>query len=144
MNWFNYYGLAIMVIIMIPNILYAVKHKNDNADSYKNKTVYAIEQVCRYGCFALMIFNIPFTWIGFWFSFGEIVYLTVNAVLLVAYLLSWIILRKQNGTLKALLLSVIPSAIFIFSGIMIVSVPLLAFSVGFCITHVLISVKNAK
>ena len=25
--WFNYYGLAIMAVIMIPNIIYAVKHK---------------------------------------------------------------------------------------------------------------------
>ncbi len=27
MNWFNYYGLAVMAVIMIPNIIYAVKHK---------------------------------------------------------------------------------------------------------------------
>lgn len=28
MGWFNYYGLAVMAIIMIPNIIYAVKHKD--------------------------------------------------------------------------------------------------------------------
>ena len=28
MNWFNYYGLIIMTIIMIPNIIYFIKNKN--------------------------------------------------------------------------------------------------------------------
>ena len=37
MGWFNYYGLAVMAIIMIPNIVYAVKHKDDAADYYANK-----------------------------------------------------------------------------------------------------------
>ncbi len=27
-NWFNYYGLAIIVIIIIPNIIFAIKCKN--------------------------------------------------------------------------------------------------------------------
>lgn len=33
---------------------------------------------------------------------------------------------------------------FIFSGIMIASIPLIIFSVIFAVTHILISVKNAK
>ncbi len=34
MSWFNYYGLIIMAVIMIPNILYAVKRKNNDTDIY--------------------------------------------------------------------------------------------------------------
>ncbi len=27
MNWFNYFGLIIVIIIMLPNIVFAIKHK---------------------------------------------------------------------------------------------------------------------
>ena len=38
MGWFNYYGLTVMAVIMIPNIIYAVKHKNGES-TYHNKAV---------------------------------------------------------------------------------------------------------
>ena len=88
MDWFNYYGLAIMAVIMIPNIIYAVKHKNQVV-VYDNGAAIIFEQIGRYGCLAFMIFNIPYTYIGFWFSFGKIFYITVNAVLLLGYCISW-------------------------------------------------------
>ena len=59
MSWFNYYGLAIMAIIMIPNIVYAVKHKGGAENGYRNRAAEVLEQIGRYGCMALMIFNIP-------------------------------------------------------------------------------------
>lgn len=31
MGWFNYYGLAVMAVVMIPNIIYAVKNKGNVA-----------------------------------------------------------------------------------------------------------------
>ena len=74
MSWFNYYGLILMAIIMIPNIIYAAKHKN-NENSYRNKTVEILEQIGRYGCFVLMIFNIPYTYFNFWFDNALTVYL---------------------------------------------------------------------
>lgn len=58
MNWFNYYGLIIMAVIMIPNIIYAVLHKNNSAGAFNNKAVIIAEQIGRYGCFIFMIFNI--------------------------------------------------------------------------------------
>jgi len=143
MDWFNYYGLVIMVVIMIPNIIYAIKHKNQVA-VYDNKVAIAFEQIGRYGSFVFMIFNIPYTYIGFWFSFGKIFYITVNAVLLLGYCLSWIVLWNKNGIVKALLLSIIPSLVFILSSILIASIPLFLFAVIFSITHILISIKNAK
>lgn len=144
MGWFNYYGLAIMAAIMIPNIVYAIKHKDDFSDSYKNKAVIILEQIGRYGCFVLMIFNIPFTYTGFFFVFGETVYLIVNAILVAAYCSIFFILSKKSGIVKALLLSIIPSLVFLFSSVMLGSIPLFVFSVLFSVTHILISVKNAS
>lgn len=128
---------------MLPNIVYAARHKNDEADSYKNKAVIITEQIGRYGCFALMIFNIPYTYLNFWFDYAFIAYLSVNGALCLAYLIFWIICWNKNGKVKALSLSIIPSVIFIFSGIVLASIPLIVFAVLFAVNHILISYKNA-
>lgn len=142
MNWFNYYGLAVMAIIMIPNIVYAAKHKAEATENYKNKTVEILEQIGRYCCFALMIFNIPYAYFNFWFDGALIVYLSVNGALCLLYLIFWAICWNKNGKLKALSLSIIPSVIFLFSGIVLAYIPLIAFAVLFGINHILISYKN--
>ena len=143
MGWFNYYGLIIIAIIMIPNIIFAIKHKGGFANTYKNKAVEIMEQIGRYACFVLMIFNIPYTYFNFWFDYALIVYLTANGVLCLAYLIFWIICWNKDGTLKALSLSLIPSVIFLFSGIVLANIPLIAFAVLFGINHILLSYKNS-
>lgn len=143
MGWFNYYGLAVMAVVMIPNIIYAVKNKGNVADTYNNKLATVAEQVGRYGCFAFMIFNIPYLYFNFWFDYAIIVYLAVNGGMCLAYLIFWIICRNKSGKLRALALSVIPSCIFIFSGVMLLNIPLICFAVIFAVSHILISYKNA-
>lgn len=132
-----------MVIIMIPNIVYAIKHKNDPANTYGNKAVVIAEQIGRYGCFVLMIFNIPYTYFGFWFEHALIVYLSVNGGLCLAYLIFWIVCRKRKDRLRALSLSVLPSCIFLFGGIALANIPLIVFAVVFGVNHIFISYKNA-
>ncbi len=143
MGWFNYYGLAVMAIIMIPNIVYAVKHANDGCDTCNNKAVIIAEQIGRYGCFVFMIFNIPYTYFGFWFDNALVVYLSVNGALCLAYLIFWVICRNGNDKLKALSLSIIPSCVFLFCGIVVASIPLVVFAVVFAVNHILISYKNS-
>lgn len=67
----------------------------------------------------------------------------MNAILVIACCIAWVVTWKKSGIVRALLLSIIPSMIFIISGIIIASIPLIIFSVIFAVTHVLISVKNA-
>ena len=142
MGWFNYYGLTIIAIIMIPNIIFAIKNKDGFANTYKNKAVEVLEQIGRYACFVLMIFNIPYTYFNFWFDCALIVYLTANGVLCLLYLIFWVVCWNKNGKLKALSLSIIPSIIFLFSGIVLANIPLIAFAVLFGINHILLSCKN--
>lgn len=143
MDWFNYYGLAVMAVILIPNIIYAIKHK-ETAVTYNNKAATVLEQIGRYGCMVLMIFNIPYTYIGFWFSYGLVVYFVVNIALVLTYIVVWVFLWKKSGIVRALLLSILPSIVFIFSSVMLANIPLFVFAVIFAVTHILISVKNAK
>ncbi|MDE7453291.1 MAG: hypothetical protein K2N22_02665 [Clostridia bacterium] len=143
MDWYNYYGLAIMAVIMIPNIVYAAKHKNEIQENYQNKAVGVLEQTGRYACFALMVFNIPHTYFGFWFNHALAVYLGVNGGLCLAYLVFWIVCWNRSGKLKALSLSILPPCIFVFSGVVLGYIPLIAFSVLFGVTHIYISCKNS-
>ncbi|MCH5161595.1 MAG: hypothetical protein J1G04_06150 [Clostridiales bacterium] len=142
MSWFNYYGLIAVAIILIPNIISAVVDKSTFENKYDNKPILVSEQIGRYGCMAFTVFNIPYTYFNFWFSHALSVYLIVNGTLLVLYLLGWIVFRKGRNAVKMLYLSITPTVIFLFGGIMLLSVPLIISSVIFGIGHIAISYKN--
>ena len=128
---------------MIPNIIFAVKHKDAFENRNQNKAIEIIEQIGRFGCFAFMIFNIPFTWFGWWSDESFSIYLIVDALLIVLYLTLWIVCWRKNNVFRALALSIIPSVIFLFSGIMCRSLLLIISSLLFAPTHIFISYKNA-
>lgn len=144
MNWFNYYGLVIIFIIMVPNTIYAIKCKDKFTNIYDNKTVLFLEQVGRYGCMVFMVFNLPYTLFGLWFDNAIVVYIIANAFLCALYLIFWLLKSKMNNIASSLALSIIPSLIFVTSGIIIASIPLLVASIVFAFAHIMISFKNAK
>ena len=59
MKFTNFYGLAFMLVIMILNIIFAVKNKDGFENLWKNKFVELFEQIGRFGCFAFMVVIIP-------------------------------------------------------------------------------------
>ena len=144
MEWFNPFGLVFMLAIMIPNIIYATRHPDGFANKWNCKTVELIEQIGRYGCFALMIFNIPGTWFGWWSDETFALYLIINAVLVVLYCLAWMVDFKEQRTLRAIVLSVLPSLVFLFSAVMSRSLLLGLSALLFAPAHILISCKNAE
>ncbi|MDY4114892.1 MAG: hypothetical protein SOY35_03155 [Blautia sp.] len=144
MEWINIYGLIFIVVIMIPNIIFAIKCKDGFANKWKNKFVEMIEQIGRFGCFGFMIINIPGTWFGWWSDEVFAVYLIVNVILVILYCVIWIICFKKNSIFRALALSIIPSILFLFSGIMSRSVLLIIAATIFAPSHITISYKNAK
>ena len=143
MDWFNIYGLKIIAIIMIPNIAFALRVKDGFKNYWHNKTVEVLEQIGRFGCFGLMIFNIPGTYFGFWFENALPFYAATNAILVITYCVIWGICFKKNSVFRALALSIIPSIIFMFSGVLILSVPLIILAAIFAPCHILLSYKNA-
>ena len=144
MEWINIFGAVFITVIMVPNIIYALKCKDGFENKWNNRGVEIIEQIGRFGCFGFMIINIPGTWFGWWSDEAFAVYLIVNSVLIITYCVIWIICFQKNTIFRALALSVIPSVIFIFSGVMSRSILLIVASLIFAPTHILISYKNAK
>ena len=91
-----------------------------------------------------MIIHIPGTWFGWWSDEAFAVYLIVDAILVMLYCAIWIICFKKSSIFRALALSIIPSILFLFSGIMSRSVLLIIASVLFAPSHIVISYRNAK
>jgi len=144
MAWLNIFGLIFIVLIMMPNIFYAIKCKDGFANQWQNKSIELLEQIGRFGCFGFMIINIPGTWFGWWSDEAFEVYLLANAILVLAYCIIWMICFKKNTVFRALALSVLPSIVFLFSGIMSRSVLLIVSAVIFAPCHILISYRNAE
>lgn len=144
MEWFNVFGLIFILIIMIPNIIFAIQCKDGFGNKRTNKYVEVMEQVGRFGCFGFMIVNIPGTWFGWWSDEAFSLYLIVDAVLVMLYCAVWMICFKKNSLFRALALSVIPSILFFFSGIMSRSVLLIIAAIVFAPSHIAISYRNAK
>ena len=122
----------------------AIKCKDGFDNKWNNKYVEVTEQVGRLGCFGFMIINIPGTWFGWWSDEAFALYLIVDTILVMLYCAIWIICFKKNSVFRALTLSIIPSMLFLFSGIMSRSVLLIIASVLFAPSHIVISYKNVK
>lgn len=144
MEWINIFGTLIIVVIMVPNIVFALKCKEGFINKWNNKGVEIIEQIGRFGCFGFMVVNIPGTWFGWWSAEAFAIYLVANSMLIMCYCLIWIICFRKNTVFKALALSIIPSVIFMFSGIMSRAVLLIVAALLFAPAHILISYKNVK
>ncbi len=143
MEWLNLYGLAFVTVMMIPNIIFAAVRKDGFVNYWENKTVGTLEQIGRFGCFGFMIFNIPGTWFGFPSNEAFVLYLIMNTVLMAGYCLIWLMCFWKNSVFRALALSVLPSAVFLISGILSRSVLLTLAALVFGPCHVMISYQNA-
>ena len=144
MEWFNPFGLVFITIIMIPNIVFAIRCKDGFTNNYRNKTVELVEQIGRFGCFGFMIFNVPGTWFGWASNESFALCLILDALLVALYCILWIVCWKKNGVFKALALSILPSAVFLISGITSRSILLILAALLFAPSHILISYQNAK
>lgn len=113
-------------------------------NKWNNKFVETVEQIGRFGCFGFMIINIPGTWFGWWSDEAFAVYLVVDAVLVTLYCVIWAVCFRKSSVFRALALSIIPSVLFLFSGIMSRSILLTIAALLFAPSHIMLSYQNAK
>ena len=125
-NWINLFGGVIVLLILIPNIIYALKNKEETPEK-SNIVIRITEQVGRYACMLLMI--VPLFVGEFGFSPLEFMfnYLIGNLILLVFYYIFWVLFAKNKSLDKALAIAVIPTLIFINSGLSVKHWTLLVF-----------------
>ena len=139
--WLNIFGLIIIVLIMIPNIIYAIKVKNQQ-NKCNNKFMNILEQIGRYACMFLMVFNIGIAELGFRSVEMFITYLFGNAILIVAYWIIWMLYFGTPSFLKQIALAAIPTAIFLLCGVTMGHWLLIVFAVIFGVGHIYVTCKN--
>lgn len=142
-KYLNYWGLFFVIVILIPNIVFAATCEDGFENHFQNKFVELFEQIGRFGCFFSMFISIPFMCKGYWFDHGETVYLILGVLLVALYCFGWIIFWRENSIRKSLYLSVIPSALFVESGIISGNIMLVIFAIIFAPCHIRISYMNA-
>ena len=140
-SWLNVFGLIIIALIMIPNIIYAFKVK-DKQNRCRNAFMNTLEQAGRYGCMFLMVFNIGIADLGFNSGGMFLAYLIVNAVLIVSYWIVWVLYLKKPAYWKQLALAAIPTAVFLLSGITMMHWLLIIFGIIFGVGHIYVTCKN--
>lgn len=142
-KYFNIYGLIFVVVRLIPNIVFAYSCKDGFENHYENKLVEILEQIGRFGSFISMFLVIPFLNKGFWFKSGKTIYVVLGIVLVALYCTGWFIFWKEDSIRKSLYLSIVPSLLFIESGIISGNFQLLVFAIVFAPCHILISYMNS-
>lgn len=143
-SWLNGYGAIFVLLLLVPNIAFAVTHKDGFENGYQNKVVEFLEQIGRFGSFGFMIFCPPAVCKGWWFDGGKTVYLIAGAGLVFLYLIGWVIFWRENSVRKSLTLSVLPSLLFLESGILTLHIPLIITAALFAPCHIIISYQNAR
>ncbi len=144
MKIINIYGVIFVAIILIPNIIFAVRCKDGFSNNWHNRFVEIAEQIGRFGSLAFMIFNIPKLCYGWGSDEAFTLYLVVDAALAAAYCAIWAVCFKKSSVFRALALSILPSLLFLFSGIISRSIPLTAAAVIFAPSHIAVSYNNAR
>ena len=141
-GWINVIGAAIVILMLIPNIIYALKNR-DEKNLCTNTFMNVLEQVGRYACIILMWLPLLVWEFGFASVTGMIIYLIGNAVLLAAYWIIFARYMKKKDPKLALTLAILPACIFLLSGLILHHWLLAGFAVLFGIAHIYVTLKNA-
>lgn len=164
-NWINIFGLSIIALLLIPNIIYAIKNKGGK-NLCENRCMNVLEQIGRHGSMLFMVVCLRDGGYGFSSVALFLVYVFGNLLFLIAYWTVWGIYfyttrtevtgwvegsastfiagkhkGKNAGVLK-MSLAVLPSCLFLLSGITLGYVPLVVSAILFAIGHIYVTYIN--
>ena len=141
-GWINIFGAVIVILMLIPNIVYAIKNRGEK-NLCTNRFMNAAEQIGRYACIVLMWFPLLVWKFGFASVLEMFLYLACSGILLIAYWIAFAIYMKRRSVRLALVLAILPACIFLLCGILLRHWLLVGFAVLFAVGHVYVTYKNA-
>lgn len=133
-NWINIWGAIIVLMLLIPNIVYAFKNNNE-PKVILSKGLIICEQIGLYGCIILMWLPLFVCKFGFTSIIGLLSYLILNTILMIIYYVFWFPYFKKKILTKSMLLAIIPSIIFFVSGVLLRHWALVIMSIIFAYAH---------
>ena len=142
-GWINGWGATIVIIMLIPNIIFTIRNPHLE-NKCENVIMNTIEQVGRYTSMALMIVPVLAWKFGFKSVLEMIFYVVVTSVLLLLYLVVWFFYLKSQSKDKAIILALLPTMIFVISGILLRHWLLMIAGILFGIGHIYVTLQNSK
>ena len=139
---FNYFGIIFIIVLMLPNIYASIFKKELFVNKFDDVLLIRIEKIGRYLCMILMVINIQDLYGGFKSVEAFVAYLGINIILLGLYYIVWFIFYKFNNIYKNMILGIIPSLMFIISGILQNHLLLIISGIVFAYAHLKIIWKN--
>jgi len=140
-GWINLLGALIVVVMLIPNAVYAV-HNKGRKNLCTNKTMNTLEQIGRYACIILMWLPLFVRKFGFASVEEMLLYLGGNSVLLTAYLIVFFFYMRAKRARLKMILALLPACIFLMSGLLLRHWLLVFFSLVFASGHIYVTEKN--
>ncbi len=139
----NGYGVIFLILLLIPNILYAAKFKNvENRCTLKWANI--LEQVGRYTSMFFMVFSIGSLSGGFYSISALFIYILGSAVLLLLYWGIWMLYFIKQSAWKSIVLAVIPVLLFLIGGITMQNIFAVLCAIFFGIGHIFVTVWNIR
>lgn len=138
-GWINLFGAIIVLLIIIPNIIYALRNKNETEAPDVPQHLTVCEQIGRYGCIILMWLPLMVWEFGFKSNEEFVIYLFLNGILIIIYYLYWAGYFKQKTLKKGLVLAIIPTTIFLVSALLLRHWLLAFFALLFGFAHIRIT-----
>ena len=142
-GWINGWGATIVIIMLIPNIIFTIRNPHLE-NKCENAIMNTIEQVGRYTSMALMIVPVLAWKFGFKSVLEMIFYVVVTSVLLLLYLVVWFFYLKSQSKNNAIILALLPTMIFVISGILLRHWLLMIAGILFGIGHIYVTLQNSK
>ncbi|MGM9617069.1 hypothetical protein [Butyricicoccus sp.] len=105
LGWFNVFHVIVLVIMLTPNLIYAMWHKND-MNRCANRLMNLLEQVGRYGCMLFMVLPIGSDEFGFYSVLDLLLYAAILPILLAVYLGLWELELGEIGNKLLILFTV--------------------------------------
>ena len=142
-GWINAFGAIMVVLLLIPNIVYAVKNKGER-NRCPNLFMNILEQTGRYACIVLMWLPLLVWKFGFTSVFEMLLYIVGNAALLAAYWIVFALYGKRKSPGLAWALAILPVCIFLLSGILLRHWLLVGSAFLFAVGHIYVTAVNLK
>ena len=142
-GWINLFGGIIVLLLLIPNIVYALKNREER-NLCTNRVMNVVEQAGRYGCIVWMWLPLLVWKFGFLSASEMLLYFLGNGVLLVAYWLVFARYMRKKTAKRALVLAILPACIFLLSGLLLRHWLLVGFGLLFAVGHIYVTTINAK
>ncbi len=140
-GWINLFGGIIVVLMLIPNVVYALKNR-DEKNRCTSRWMNLMEQVGRYACIALMWLPLLVWKFGFKSPAEMLLYFVGNGGLLLIYWLVYARYLKEKTPRRAMTLAIVPACIFLLSGLLLRHWLLVGFALLFAVGHLYVTRRN--